>query len=61
MYESFKGATGTQFRGFHVAAQLCCCARPPTSDNDHNIFFQAPFWVLLDSMESPLSLESIHI
>ena len=60
MYESFKGASGRQFRGFHAAAQLHCCARPPTSDN-RNFLVRALFWVFLDSMESPLSLESIHI
>ena len=31
-----------------------------TSDG-HNFFVQSPFWVFLDSMERPLSLESIHI
>ena len=34
--------------------------KPPTSD-DHNFFVRTPFQMLLDSMESPLSLESIHI
>ena len=42
MYESFKGAPGTQFRGFHAAAQLHCCVRPPTSD-DRNFLVRAPF------------------
>ena len=27
MYGSFKGALGTQFRGFHVAAQLHCLCK----------------------------------
>ena len=27
MYESFKGAMGTQFRGFHAAAQLHCLCK----------------------------------
>ena len=60
MYGSFKGSPGTQFRGFHAAAQLPVCARPSISD-DHNFLIQAPFWVFLDSMVRPLSLESIHI
>ena len=34
--------------------------RPPTSDG-HNFFFRTPFLVLLDSMESPLSPDSIHV
>ena len=34
--------------------------KPPTSDG-HNFFVRTPFWMFLDSMESPLSLESIHI
>ena len=33
---------------------------PPTSDS-HNFFVRTPFWVFLDSMKIPLSLESIHI
>ena len=27
MYESFKGAQGMQFRGFHAAAQLHCLCK----------------------------------
>ena len=27
MYGSFKGALGTQFRGFHAAAQLHCLCK----------------------------------
>ena len=34
--------------------------KPPTSDG-HNFFVRTPFWMFLDSMESYLSLESIHI
>ena len=33
---------------------------PSTSDG-HNLFVQNPFTMFLDSMESPLSLKSIHI
>ena len=36
------------------------CARPLTLDN-HNFVVRASFWVFFDSMESPLSIESIHI
>ena len=32
----------------------------PTSDG-HNFFVRTPFRMFLDYMESPLSLESIHI
>ena len=60
MYGSFKGASGTQFRGFHAATQLHCCTRLSTLD-DHNFLVQTFFWVFLDSMKSPLSIESIHI
>ena len=34
--------------------------RPPTSD-DTNFFVRTPFWVFLDSMDSPLSQEYIHV
>ena len=34
--------------------------KPSTSDG-HNFFVQTLFWMFLDSMESPLSLKSIHI
>ena len=34
--------------------------KPPTSD-DHNFFVPTLFRMFLDSMERPLSLESIHI
>ena len=60
MYGSFKGAPGMQFCGFHVAAQLHCCARPLTSDR-HNFLVLAPFGVFLNSMESSWSLESYHM
>ena len=60
MYGSFKGAPGKQFRGFYAASQLHYCAMPPTSD-DHKFLVRALFWVFFDSMELPLSIESIHI
>ena len=60
MYKSFKGAPGTQFRGFHALPSCTVCARPPTLDG-HNFPVRTPFWMFLDSMEIPLSLESIHI
>ena len=47
------------FVGFTQLPSCTICARPPTSD-DHNFLVRAPFWVFLNSMESPLSLESIH-
>ena len=34
--------------------------RPPTSEG-HNFFVRTPFRVFLDSMESPLSKEYIHM
>ena len=34
--------------------------KPPTSDG-YNFFVRTPFWMFLDSMEIPLSIESIHI
>ena len=38
----------------------CEYMRPPTSEG-HNFFVRTPFRVFLDSMESPLSKESINI
>ena len=35
--------------------------RKPSTSNGHNFFVRAPFRMFLDSMESSLSLESIHI
>ena len=37
-----------------------CCQISPSSDG-HNFFARTPFRMFLNSMESPLSLESIHI
>ena len=48
------------FVGFTQLPNYTVCARLPTSDC-HNFLIRAPFLVFLDSMESPLSLESIHI
>ena len=44
----------------------CCCRCWKlliffTACNLHNSFVRTPLWVFLDSMEIPLSLESIHI
>ena len=36
------------------------CVGPPTSEG-HNSFIRTPIWVLLDSMESPLSKEYNHM
>ena len=33
----------------------------PLTSDDHNFFFQAQFLVFLESLESPLSLDSRHI
>ena len=42
------------------SARVTIHGKPPTSDG-HNFFVRTPFQVFLDSMEIPLSLESIHI
>ena len=60
MYRSFKEPRERNFVGFTQLPSCTVCARPPTS-NDHNLLVRALFWVFLDSMESPSSLESIHI
>ena len=46
--------------GLAGSARVIVHGKPPTSDG-HNFFVRTPFWKFLDSMESPLSLESIHI
>ena len=48
------------FVGITQLPNSTVCARPPTSD-DHNFLVRALFWVFFDSMEIPLSVESIHI
>ena len=60
MYGSFKGAPERNFVGFTQLPSCTICARPPIL-NGHNFLVRAPFWMFLDSMESPLSLESIYI
>ena len=47
---------------FRSARQLVWVdyARPPTSEG-HISFVRTPIWVLLDSMEIPLSQEYIHL
>ena len=35
--------------------------RKPSTSDGHNLFVRTPFWMFLDSMESPLSSKSIHI
>ena len=42
------------------SARVTVHGKPPTSDG-HNFFIRTPFQMFLDSMESPLSLQSIHI
>ena len=70
--EAAKEISSTLVRGSHAIAWLGSNLKPsgtqlrgngfklPTSD-DHNFFVRTPFWVLLDSMESPLSKKFIHI
>ena len=60
MCGSFKGAPGKQFRGFHAAAQSLFIQGLQLWTTI-TFTFRAPFWVFLDSMESLLSLKSIHI
>ena len=48
------------FVGFTQLPSCTVCARPPNSDG-HNFLVRALFWVFLDSMESLLSIEFIHI
>ena len=53
----------TKVRSDHsvqVSSAGCDYVWPPTSES-HNSFVRTPFRVFLDSMESPLSQESIHI
>ena len=42
------------------SAQVTVHGKPPNS-NGHNFFVRNPFRMFLNYMESPLSLESIHI
>ena len=46
--------------GLAGSTRVTVHGKPPTSDG-HNFFVRTPFWMFLDYMESPLSLESIHI
>ena len=50
---------GFVWQGF-VRPGLTIHVRPPNSDN-HNFFFRTLFRVFLDSMESLLSQDSIHV
>ena len=47
-------------QSIQVSSAECDYVGPPTSEG-HNSFVRAPFRVFLDSMESPLSQESIHM
>ena len=60
MYGSFKRALGKQFRGFHVAA-WSLFIRGLQLRMTITFLVRTSFWVFLNSMKSPLSLESIHI
>ena len=57
--EKWGKYSGTPRRGYRSPEQIFLLLSP-TSDG-HNFFIRSPFWVFLDSMEIPLSLESIHI
>ena len=54
---AFREPEKTHFFGF---AYVTVHVKPPTLDG-HNVFVRTPIRVFLNSMESPLSLESIHI
>ena len=54
------GPIGKDWSGRASRVRLVNPMRPPTSEG-HNFFLQTPIRVFLDSMESPLSQESIHI
>ena len=46
--------------GLLVLLVVTVHGKPPTSDG-HNFFVRTPFWMFLDSMEIPLSLEPMNI
>ena len=54
---AFREPEKTHFSGF---AYVTVHVKPTTLD-DHNFFVRTPIHELLDSMESYLSLEFIHI
>ena len=55
-----KKNTDFFFWFFFDSARVTVHVKPPTLD-DHNFLIRTPIRMFLDSMESPLSLESIHI
>ena len=55
-----KGVVGQDWSGRASRVRLVIHVRPPTSEG-HNFFVRTPIRVFLDSMEIPLSQESIHI
>ena len=55
-----KEVIGKDWSGRASRVRLVIHVRPPTSEG-HNFFVRTPIRVFLDSMESPLSQESIHI
>ena len=57
--EKWGKCSGTPRRGYCSQEQIFLLLSP-ISDG-HNFFVRSPFWVFLDYMESPLSLEYIHI
>ena len=69
--EASKELSGTLVHGSHAFAWLGSKLQPsgmqplhtfkPATSNDHNFFVRTPFWVFLDSMESPFSQDSNHV
>ena len=55
-----KEVVGKDWSGRASRVRLLIHVRPPTSEG-HNFFIRTPIWVFLDSMESPLSQDYIHI
>ena len=55
-----KGVIGQDWSGRASRVRLVIHVRPPTSEG-HNFFLRTLIWVLLNSMEIPLSHDYIHI
>ena len=54
------GQVGQDRSGKLARARLATHLSPPTLEGQ-NFFVQTLFWVFLDSMEGPLSLDSSHV
>ena len=57
---SYKGVRSSSSRSGHLISSGFNCVSPPTSEG-HISFVRTPIWVVLDSMEIPLSQEYIHM